>query len=107
MLAKKKVEHVGKAQLKITAIVLYYTIAGVIGLVSYTYFEANNSYQQSLAEYILCESAGVSAGCVSQTVTTIIGGLSAAIIIVLSLLPIIAVLFNFDLNAFKKKRTLN
>ena len=94
----------GSAQLKLTAMVSYYIIVGVIGLTSFTYFEANDSSRERITEYILCESSGVSANCAFESYDPIISGLSSAVIILISLMPVLALLFSFKYKKCKRNR---
>ncbi len=102
LLARKKVGRVGKAQIKIMAVIIYYTILGVMGLVAYTVFEVADSYRKTIVQYVLCESTGLSECEVTNDNTILI--LSKLVIIMISLLPVVAILFNCDPKAWKKFR---
>lgn len=106
LLARKKVGKAAKAQLKITGIIIYYTFVGVMGLVTFTYYEASYAHRESVAEYILCESGGLSSDCVFDVGIDVVFVLSVFVIILVSFLPVMTLLFSCDPNAFKKK-TLN
>lgn len=56
LLAKTKVGNLGKAQLKIAASALYYTLLGVMGLVTHTHFDASSDFRERIIENILCEN---------------------------------------------------
>ena len=105
LLAKKKVGKVAKAQLKITAIIIYYTILGVVGLVAYTYFEAADTIKKGVTEYILCESVGVSdvSDCALEEETVALEILAASVVMMLGFLPVMIVIFSCDPKAYKRK----
>ena len=56
ILARKKVGNVGKAEIKITAIIIYSVLLGVMGLATITYFERYNT--DAISQYIVCQSSG-------------------------------------------------
>ena len=56
MLARKKVGNVGKAEIKIAAIIIYYILIGVMGLAAFTYFM--NYQTDAFSQYIVCQSSG-------------------------------------------------
>lgn len=58
LLAKKQVGHVGKAELKIMVILLYFTIFGAMGAGANTYINIVEGFQDSTRNYIFCESIG-------------------------------------------------
>lgn len=95
---------IGKAQLKITTIVVYYTILGVVGLASYTYYDVGESYQRRIAEYVLCESSGVS-NCELVELGVEATFLSTLILSMISFLPVVSIIFTFDPKAYKKNAT--
>ena len=102
LLARKKVGNVGKAEIKITAIIIYYVLIGVMGLATTTYFERYNT--DAISQYIVCQSSGMES---CQEVLHIRSNdeifAVAASIVVLSFLPVVVILFNCDPKAFKTK----
>ena len=93
--------NVAKAQLKITAITFHYTLLGVMGLVTVTYFDRN--YFDAVINYIVCQSNGKQS-CQEELPNLDEILVLATIIILLSLLPVVVIMFSCDLQAFKKKR---
>ena len=93
----------GKAQLKILALVVYYTFTGVVGLATYTYFFTGTTYLELIAEYVLCESGG-SADCMFDETSRVVSFLTSAVIITIALIPLTTILFSCDPKAFKKKK---
>ena len=106
LLARTKVGKAAKAQLKITGIIIYYTLVGVMGLVTFTYYEASNTYRESAAAYILCESGGLS-NCDSDLGIDVVYLLSVFVVMFISFLPVMTILFSCDPNAYKKKTQNN
>lgn len=104
-LAKSKVRKAWKAHFKISTIVIYYTLLGVVGLIGYTYQSASNIYQERIAEYILCESGGQSSDCVLDIGlnSDVVGVLSTAVFVMVSFLPELAIIFSCDPQACRKK----
>ena len=78
LLARKKVRNVGKAEIKITAIVIYYTIVGVMSLANDTYF-GEYTYEPFI-EYIACQSTGM-ASCQEELHTLNEVNIVAAVIV--------------------------
>ena len=103
LLARTKVGKAAKAQLKITGIIIYYTLVGIMGLVTFTFYEAINTYRESAAAYILCESGGLS-NCDSDLGINVVYLLSVFVIMFISFLPVMTILFSCDPNAYKKKK---
>ena len=104
LLAHKKVGKAAKAQLKITGIIVYYTLVGVLGLVTFTFYEASNTYRENATAYILCESGGLS-NCDPDFGTDVVYFLSLFVVVLVSFLPVMTILFSCDPNAYKKKKT--
>ena len=98
LLARKKVRNVGKAEIKIIAIVTYYTIVGVMALVNTTYFD-EYSYQPVI-DYIVCQSTGM-ASCQEELHILEEVFILATIIVMISFLPVVVILFSCDLRAFR------
>lgn len=95
----KKVGKVGMTEVKMILIVTYYIIVGVMGLIAFTYHEVKTiSNRERLKELIICESTG-NRKCVVNLVTIDhIRSLSVVVIVLLSSLPIVALLFTCNRN---------
>ena len=105
LLTRKKVGNVAKAQLKITAITIHYTLLGVMGLATVTYFDAD--FFTEVLDYIVCQSTG-RASCDVQGIASLDEVLFlAAVIILLSVLPIVVILFSCDAQACCKCKKQN
>ena len=102
LLARQKIGNIAKAQLKITAIVIYYTVLGISGLASYTYYDIGESYQRRIANFVLCESSGVS-DCEINELGPVAIFLSTLVLTMISFLPVVTIVFSFDPKAYKKK----
>ena len=88
---------VAKAQLKIGCMIIYYTILGVMGLVIFTINEASSSNIDGLRDYILCESGGQSDCVLDLGISADANSaISIIIYIMLSLLPVLAILLSFS-----------
>ena len=106
LLARKRVAKVGTAQLKITAVLIYYTVIGVMGLVtatlSFTSY-ATKSTREAITQYILCENSGESDCKLDSAIVSNVGNLSVAVIVLFSFLPVVAILFSCDPRACRRK----
>lgn len=104
LMARKTVPKVGKAQVKITFIIIYYVLVGVMGLVTFTYYRASSTYRETIVEYILCEISGMQ-DCILDlgVIYDIISALTTTVIMMISLLPVMAILFSCNPQACKKK----
>ena len=101
----KKLGIVGKAQLKIASIVIYYNFIGVSGLILYTSFFVGN-HAEKTRDFVECESNGASGYCVFEGHQTIVHNIfGTAIIAILSLLPVAAIVFICDLSILKRKKS--
>ena len=92
---------VAKAQIKVTAIAIHYTLLGVVGLATVTYFDTN--YFEAVVEYIVCQSTGKES-CEKELPDLDEILFLAAVLIMLSLLPIVAILFTCDPRACQRKK---
>ena len=95
-----KVGSFGNAVIKTTVIVLYYIIVGVLNLLAFAYFEAN---QEVLTQLVICNSIGgqecdTSAQTTNQ-VLNVVGPVSHALIP-----AVVAILFGCNLNYCSKKK---
>ena len=101
LLARKKVGNVGKAEIKITAIIIYYVLVGVMGLAAYTYFMRFNT--DAISQYIVCQSSGKESCQEEFSISKNDTFFMAAPIVMISLIPVVAILFSCDPKAFKTK----
>ena len=96
----KSVENIERASIKAAFVVLYYVLAGVIGQLSHTYYEAN---RERILGAILCSSTG-SMDCEDLkfgTAARILGILS---VVMLAFMPVVALLFSFNPKVCRKER---
>ena len=103
LIAGKKAGKVGTAQIKISFVNIYYVLLGVVGLVSLTFYEVKSS-RLGLVEYFICNAFGDPTSSCQLDVNTIksFKALSISVIVMLSFLPIVVLIFSFDIKAFKK-----
>ena len=102
----KKVSRVGRAEVKMTVIVSYYIIAGVLSLYTFTYFEVKaKANREGLAELFLCESKG-SSDCESIDIDSVdILNIQAVVVIVMvAFFPVVALFFSYDTKTYRKVR---
>lgn len=98
--AGKKMIKAGKAELKIMITFVYYIIMGVISHVSYF---ANT--QDDIQLLILCESTGNRECNVDLSAYNRSRILNIVAFVMVTLLPVVAILFNFDPKACTRKRS--
>lgn len=104
LIARKKVAKIGKAQVKIAFITVYYILIGVMGMVTFTYYRASRTHQEVITEYILCEISGMPDCILNLGVTAdIFYALTTIVVLLVSLLPVMAILFSCNPQACKKK----
>ena len=104
LIAGKKISEVGKAEIKIAMVLIYYTFVGVMGLVSFTVSDRQDHIIAGrIMTLIICESTGTQVCDVNMDSQRSIEVLSVVSIVMTSFLPVIAVLFSFDLKACRKK----
>ena len=89
LLAKKKASHVGKGEIKITVLVVYIIVMGIISIASNVYL-GENAFNERLNEYIQCENTGNSENCVN--VITIHFILFGVIAVMLAFVPLVVFL---------------
>ena len=105
LIARKKVGRVGKAEVKMAVIVLYYIIMGVLGLVTFTYYEVKTKgNRESLAELFLCESTGNLDCNVDLQNIEMFSVLAVAVVVMLASSPVIAVIFSFDPKSCRRDK---
>lgn len=101
LLAKKKVGRVGTAHFKITAVLIYYTVLGVVGLSTATSSFTTYSTSANIVEYLACESRGM-ADCVFNS-TFHTSTLAIVVVVLFSFLPVVAILFSCDPRTCRRK----
>jgi hypothetical protein len=94
---KVSITSTRKAHLKISIITIYYTLVGVVGLVSYTIQTASAVTVDRTVLYALCESRGQS-DC-RENLGSGDGDASTVAIVMLFLLPVVVILFNCNPQA--------
>ena len=101
-MAGKKVSRVGKAEVKIMIVFIYYTLVGTIGLISSTYAGYSN-VGDSLQELFICESSG-NQDCsnIDSDIYHHLGILSVINILILNFSPVVALLISINPKACKK-----
>lgn len=103
MLTGREVTNVGKAEIKITVLFIYYTLLGVMGLVAYTYL-ITDTFGQDIAEFIVCESTGTLTNGQKDlgTFKTLLTLVTVNIVMV-SFIPVLVVLiFSCEVQVFKR-----
>ena len=96
-----RVGNVGKAEIKIATIIIYYIIVGVTGLAAFTYFMRFNT--DAISQYIVCQSSGKESCQEEFSISNNDIFFRAAPIVMVCLLPVVAILFSWDPKAFKTK----
>ncbi len=105
LVAGKKVGKVGKAEIKMAVIVLYYIVVGVLSLITFTYFEVKaKANRESLFELFLCESMGNLDCDIDLESIDTFDVLAVLVIVMVALFPVIAVLFSFDPKTCRKTK---
>ena len=100
LLSKKKVTNVGVAELKITAILIVNTALGVTGLVTYTFADMEVVLEATAVLFCIGSEGS---NCYQGTDRlNIISITLPATFILLSLLPVVAILFTCDVHSLKK-----
>jgi hypothetical protein len=59
LIARKQVGRIGKSELKITILILYFLIFGSTGIATNTYINVAGGLQTGTNNYISCESMGI------------------------------------------------
>ena len=93
LLTRSEVGKIGSSELKISIITIYYTVAGIMGLVSYTILSASDINRDGIIDYIVCESRGPS-DCTLQSFGIINEIATTASIVMIFFIPVVAILFN-------------
>ena len=92
MFSKKRKSKVGTAQLKITVILIYYTVVGVMGLTTSTVSFTSYAATTDIAEYVACESRGM-ADCTYDS-PLLSSTLALVVVVLISFLPVVAIVFS-------------
>ena len=104
LLSGRKVTNVGKAEIKITAVIIYVTIVGVIGMVTLIRLVLTyDAHGEELAEYILCLTVGRSDCTINQTPFNVITILVTTSLVTYSFIPVVTFFLICDPMAFRKK----
>ena len=101
--AGKKVGKVGKAQIKISFIIIYYVLLGVLGLVTLTYIEVKSSLIgiAAVADFLVCESLGGSNCYLDKELIAVFESLGITVKILLMMIPVVVLIFVVDIQAIK------
>ena len=99
LLAKKKVTNVGVAELKVAGILLVYMALGVTGLITYIFADMEVVVEGSA--FVTCVGGGGSNCSELKDRITKISMTLPATISLLSLVPVVVILFTCDVQAFK------
>ena len=100
LLTRSEVGKIGKSELKISILTIYYTVVGIMGLVSYTILSASDIHRDGIIDYIVCESRGPS-DCTLQNFGVINEMATTAAIAMIFFIPVVAILFNCKPEACK------
>ena len=89
----KKAGNVGKAFVKTFIILSYYILVGIVGQMTFTYYEAN---RDKLVGRILCSSVANQEFKCDANVDTTLKVLSIGAIIMIAFMPVVALIFSFN-----------
>ena len=96
--------NVGKAEIKISVHIIYLTLTGVMGLVTFTRLVLTyDAYGEELAEYILCLTVGGSDCTLDQTPFNVVTMLVTIFFVMLSFKPVVIIFLICDPMALRKK----
>lgn len=99
--------NVGTAQLKITAILIYYTALGVMGLTtstkSFASYAARTMDMENFVQYLSCENSGGSDCVFDSALLNSVRTLYIVVVVLVSFLPVVAILFSCDPRVCKRK----
>lgn len=104
---KKLGDDVGKAEVKMSLVVMYYVVVGTTSLATFTHIEVREkTNRKRLTELILCESAGRKDSDCGLDLTDLDAAniLSTISITMMATLPAVLLLFSLDLKAVKRKQ---
>ena len=99
LLAKKKVTNIGVAELKIAAILIVIMALSVTGMVTYIFADREALVDAGI--FTICVGSGGS-NCSLKDGVNIISVTMPITFILLSLLPVVLILFACDVKTFKK-----
>ena len=85
---------------KLSSILIYYVITGVMGLVSYTHYGARNSGNE-IMNYLVCKT--FNGDCTQLDIDDTFTDLSSTVVVMLALMPVVVVIFSINLLAFRDK----
>lgn len=91
----------GKNEVKLLAIILYYVFVGVIVLIFFTYF-LQSEIEKDLNDLILCKTVG-NEDCQIKATITNVRSLSTIFAISGAFVPVVIILFSFDIDNFQEK----
>ena len=104
LLSGRKVINVGKAEIKILVLIIYVTLTGAMGLVTFTRLVLTyDAYGEELAEYILCLTVGGSDCTLDQAPFNVVTMLVTTFFVMLSFTPVVIIFFICDPMSFRKK----
>lgn len=99
--AGEKVGKFSKPQIKITCILIYYMLMSIMGQVSLIYYEVKGSVI-NLAAIAVCKSLSSSQCQLDEELINVFISLSVTAKVMLALLPVMILIFTFDLQNFKE-----
>ena len=106
LLTKSDVGKVGKAELKISIIIIFYLFFGVMGLASSTYLNASLDFINSIFGYIFCESSGLASNCLEildVTTNDVVRTLLSIALASLLLWPVVIVISSIEPKLYRDK----
>ena len=94
-----------KLNVRLSLIAAYYVCLGVIGLISLTYYGANSNVGiRTLTDYFLCESIATENCPVDLIEISTIRTFSVVMSVMVSLIPVVTLLFTIEPCKWCKKR---
>ena len=97
----KKESTVGKVEIKIIVVIVYFTLMGVMGLMSISFYEFNN-ISNRLEEAFLCENSEEEECDYENDSFSAFAVLSVVAFALFAFAPVVAILFSFKREAFRK-----
>ena len=102
----KDIKRVGKAELKVTVIIVFYAFFGMMGLASTVYLNQNIAFQNSVVAYIICESSGFAPDCLDVLdirTNEVVSALLSTAFCSLLLWPVIIIIFTIEPKLYRVK----
>ena len=99
-------DGIGKAELKITINIIFYTLNGVTGQAATTYLNQNIGYQNSIIAYIDCESSSLIPNCLQvldATTMDVVRVLLSSAFVSLLLWPAAIIMLTIDPKLYLAK----